>query len=274
MRTIKADLHNHLRTSSNISELFNPTVDLIQKRLGVGGIIGLINFADHRYEDFTQEKGYKRNNFRNAIYVPEKDVLVVKGQEVPTAEGHLLVLGLEEEKHLKAGRPVLDSIKEAEEEYGGIVIADHPFGRDGLGPFFVNEHKKSSSQFYRLKGWEIYNGEAALWSGANNKAKSAYELYNLGSYAIGELISSDGHSLAEIGRSYTSLKMPSNYSGLNKPEKVVEVLWNGLLTNWAEDLSGRKKGCRFRALCHIVALSPHIAMGVAKKGLSKLGIKL
>ena len=87
---IKADLHNHLRTSSNLQdEDFNQSIDLAHRRLGSGGVFGMINFSDTRYEKFSELGGYQRvyvGPQKNAIYVPEKDILVVKGQEVPTEQ--------------------------------------------------------------------------------------------------------------------------------------------------------------------------------------------
>jgi len=49
MRTVKADLHNHLRTSSCWKEGdFNMALDIANRRLDAGGIFGLINLSDRR----------------------------------------------------------------------------------------------------------------------------------------------------------------------------------------------------------------------------------
>lgn len=115
MRIVKADLHNHLRTRSRMSGLFNRTIDTARQKLGRGGVIGLVNFSDRRYENFSGERGYERQDMGNALYTPVQDILVVKGQEVPTQDGHLLVLGLEKDKHLKENRTLHDSVKEAKD---------------------------------------------------------------------------------------------------------------------------------------------------------------
>jgi hypothetical protein len=53
---IKADLHNHLRTSSNISYSdFNNSIDIALDRLGSGGMFGMINFDDKRYEKYIEK---------------------------------------------------------------------------------------------------------------------------------------------------------------------------------------------------------------------------
>ena len=57
---VKADLHNHLRTRSDMHGLFNPAIDKTKKRLGAGGILGVVNFDDRRYEDFIEQRGYER----------------------------------------------------------------------------------------------------------------------------------------------------------------------------------------------------------------------
>ena len=135
MVKVKADLHNHIRTRSPLKEeFFNKTINKARRRLGPGGVWALINFSDSRYETFAGLRGYNRINLRSGIYVPEKDILVVKGQEVPTKQGHLLVLGLEKDKHLKDGRILEDTIKEAK-DHNGILIVDHPFYFESV--FFI-----------------------------------------------------------------------------------------------------------------------------------------
>ena len=136
---VKADLHNHLRTRSDMHGLFNPAIDKTKKRLGAGGILGVVNFDDRRYEDFVSQKGgYEREKIgRNAIYVPEKDILVVKGQEVPTQDGHILVIGLNYGVNLERKRSLKDTIANALDE-NGIIILDHPFYYEGAIDYFRN----------------------------------------------------------------------------------------------------------------------------------------
>ncbi len=280
MRTVKADLHNHLRTSSRMSGLFNPTVDLIQKRLGPGGVIGLINFTDHRYEDFAQQRRDETVNLGNAIYVPEKDILIVKGQEVPTAEGHLLVLGIEEDKHLKEGRSLDDTIKEARDN-NGVTIADHPFYRDGIGLALKANPVKylgKTADGGLIDAVEIHNGEAALnlWGlfpkGANPAAYQFCAKLSWDNYLSGEIAVSDGHSLYELGKSWTSLKMPIRYEELKSSEKVVSSLREAIrntFLNGPEDY--QKRNAKLGAFVHAALLSPHIAKRIAKEKLAKFG---
>jgi hypothetical protein len=217
MRTIKADLHNHLRTSSSIREGdFNRAISVAKSRLGSGGIVGIVNFEDNRYEKFVGLKEYSnRIDLGNACYVYDEDILIVKGQEVPTLEGHLLVLGAAQNVHLKAGRNVEDSIKEAKDE-NGIIIADHPFYRDGLGPFL----ETSLDTLENIDAIETYNGEAVWIPGltpiyANSKARSFQERVGM-TYGVGGIAVSDGHSFYELGRNWTELDMPFDYSSFKE----------------------------------------------------------
>ncbi|MFH1711073.1 MAG: hypothetical protein ABH840_02060 [Nanoarchaeota archaeon] len=219
MKDIKADLHNHLKTGSYMPEgIFNKTIDVAQERLGDGGIVGLVNFEDRRYEDFSDLWGYDRHDFGNCIYIPEKEIIVVKGQEVPTEQGHLLVLGLMRDVRLKAGRTLEDTIKEARDN-NGILIADHPFYLQGIGHYL----KKNHELVYELDGIEVHNGEAALGIfgftpiNANQKAEDFVSKLGLDIVLAGArepetkrpgiISSSDGHSLYELGRNYTVLRV-------------------------------------------------------------------
>ena len=161
-RRVNVDLHNHLRTSSDMSKLnFNRVVNTASKRLGKGGILGVVNMEDERYEDFTQLDGYGRTDFNGAIYVPERNVLVIKGQEIPTKEGfHVLGIGLPSEVHVESGQPIratLEKIKELK----GVSGIDHPFGHCGAGQYILEN--KDILEDGLVDFWESHNGEASLW---------------------------------------------------------------------------------------------------------------
>ena len=58
-RIVNLDLHNHFRTGSYIPKwMFNKAVMRIEKKLGYGGICGLVNFSDNRCEKFIELAGY------------------------------------------------------------------------------------------------------------------------------------------------------------------------------------------------------------------------
>lgn len=275
---VKADLHNHLRTRSDMYGLFNPAIDKAKKRLGARGILGVVNFDDRRYEDFVDQRGYDREKIgRNAIYVPEKDILVVKGQEVPTNDGHILVIGLNYGVHLKRKMNLSDTLKNAADE-NGIIILDHPFYRDGVIDYFRN----NVDELRKISGIEIHNGEAAFGFrrfpvlqdtfpyGANENARIYYnDLLKTGNrYRIGALSFSDGHSIYEIGRSYTNLnielpnRMLHSYLSLKRTDDLNKRLESAVRIASPSDCV--MKDAKFGALDHALCLAPFIVIDKIK----------
>ena len=260
---VKADLHNHLRTSSHFQEEdFNRAVDITYEGLGQGGILGLANFNDSCYEDFSGLglRGYDRENIGNAVYVPEKDILIVKGQEVPTNQGHLLVLCLQQRKHLKTYRSLEDTLKEAKDN-NGIIIADHPFYREGIG-YHLEQHPELLESFDAI---EVHNGEA-VWipklapKNANKKAREFYLTQKRNHPHLGALSTSDGHSFYEVGRNYTLISEPA----IETPEKLTESLRKSVREAFCYDTSQHTS--TLGAIDHLLDLA-------VLAGLSKLGIK-
>ena len=204
---VKADLQNHLRTSSNLKqEDFNKAIDLARQRLGENGIFALVNFSDRRYEHFIGFRGYERvyaRENRNAVYVPEKQVLIVKGQEVPTQQGHLLILGLGFDVHMKEHKSLECTLEEAKDK-NASTIADHPYSYNGIGPY-LEDH---IGLYPDLNAVEIHNGETLRK--ANQEARNMHRglkfLYS--DMKIGALSSSDGHSFHELGTNWTEIEMP------------------------------------------------------------------
>ena len=234
--TYKADLHNHLATFEHMPN-FNKTLDIASKKLGKGGILGLVNGKDNRYEKFISQKGYERQDFKNCIYVPEKDILVVKGQEVFTNQGHLLAYGLEERFNLENSRNLEESLISSKDNKA-LIILPHPFFIDGLGPYL----EKNKDLLNYFNGIEIFNGEA-LWGN-----KEAQEFYNklklemaFGGHEIGACSFSDGHSLYEIGNCCTPITKlwKQNYNSATG-EEIIDSL--KLAIAWNHDFSiGYKK---------------------------------
>ena len=227
---VKADLHNHLRTSSIFSDGdFNRAVDIASKRLGSGGVLGMVNFYDKRYEDFVGLRGYDRyhtGKSANGIHIPSKNLVIVKGQEVPTKEGHVLVFGLGYDVHLKNYRHLEDTLKEARDN-NRIVIADHPFYRGGIGNYLEN-HQDLLQHFDAI---EVHNGEAAFSlpignfpEKANERAAIFYNKVFLDHPNLGALSSSDGHSMYEIGSSWTEIDSPE----ITDKTKFVHSLRNAI----------------------------------------------
>jgi predicted metal-dependent phosphoesterase TrpH len=119
-------------------------------------------------------------------------VEVVIGEEISTAEGHLLALFVEE--HIAPGRPVADTISEVHAQ-GGLCIAAHPF--DWSTPS-LKQHIATLD----LDAVEAFNASLS-WprDGANRLAQQ--HAASLHRAAVG---GSDAHSLATVGRGYTTFE--------------------------------------------------------------------
>ena len=216
----KASLHEHLKTSSNLQQKdFNKAIDIAAARLGEYGIFAITNFEDKRYEHFTFLQGYDRyfiGENHNAIYVPDKKILVIKAQEVPTEQGHLLVLGLGHGNHIKSNQTLEDTIKQTI-DFNAIRIADHPFFKAGLGPY-LQSHPELIGLFDAI---ETHNGEAIY---GNKKAKKFYNSLKQDDYKLGALSSSDGHSFHELGKSWTEIDFPD----IDNSKEFIPTLRNSI----------------------------------------------
>lgn len=244
---VKADLSNYLCSRSDMSHFdFNSVIDRVFRRLGRGGIVGITTFHDFRYEDFIKlERNevrprhdglveilsltYGKRDLGNAIYLHQKDMLLVKGQRIPTQHGRLEVLGLKSEKTIPEHLSLEETLKIAAEEHDGIIIAPHPFYREGIGPYLAQE-PELLSQFDAI---EVYNGQAVLWipgmtpRHANARALAFYRLAKEAHPHLGALTSSNGSSIDEIGRNHTSFAMP-DYNSLQNAEDVTRALREGI----------------------------------------------
>lgn len=277
MRKVKTDLHNHLRTSSHISKrLADKAIARASRKLGKGGIFGLINFnpseneIDPRWQMFADNVSYEGFSTSNGIYFPRCDILTVRGQEVPTKEGyHVLLLGTTPNQNVKNGAS-LDYVLDAAREFKCLAGADHPFHKNGIGAF-LQENPKYYGKF---DFYETFNGEAE-WSMfgkfkyANDKARIALIsnfLKNGDENPIADLVSSDGHSILELGRSYTEILMPRDYMRFEKsPEKLNESLKEGLNESTEKNLLRERKSAKFGAIYHAASLALLIAA-------SKIGV--
>jgi len=260
MKKIKADLHNHFSTLENFGNIFNRAMAVAQKNLGKDGIFGVINAQDKgigRYETFLKQGGMKVEDLDNAFYVPKKDIYVIKGQEVFTQDGHILVLGLNHGARLKDYRILEDSVKEAKDN-NGIIIADHPCFLDGIFS------KKIFGKYLKYcDGIEVHNSESWIPTlrciNPNKNAKLLYKLMKE-DYNFGAISTSDGHSVREIGMSYTSLKQPD----FSSPERLIETLRESIRQHkdWKDD----------KQVNSIIGALNHSIKGIGLRFASKLRI--
>jgi len=202
---VQADLHNHIQTGGRIKDgCFDKVIAaLCRKSIGM---IGVINFDDDRYEQLVNCKGSGRND--RGFYVRLYGGLtLIKGQEIPTKQGHLLALGLKKNVHLKSGKTLEDTIAEAKDE-NAVIIADHPMYFEGCGDYLM----KNPKLLKKIDAIEVYNATTSLGipgtplkSGTNKKAQEWFNSIKDEYPNLGCISSSDGHSLYEIGRNYITI---------------------------------------------------------------------
>ncbi|HVY01155.1 MAG TPA: hypothetical protein VHA12_00105 [Candidatus Nanoarchaeia archaeon] len=253
-RIVRADLQNHFRVGSGVkdTDLERAAVHATKAdKLGIGGVTCLVNCEDARFEE-TVEKAKKRGKTlihslgANAVYLPEMNsFMVVKGQEIQTPQGHVLLIGVQRDTYLMHNVPFkerkLVDVLKAAKQAGAIAVIDHPFYRGGIfhtdSPAGIN-HRLSRQEMKELVfGYEIYNGAANFSlpkiapSYANEKAFD--EFNRIGGLrdtfpSLHTIVTSDGHSFWEIGSSNMDLPMPVYYTEMDSSEKVVDALKYGI----------------------------------------------
>jgi hypothetical protein len=182
----KADLHIH----TNYSKDAFPEVEEVLAYAASKTDLRVIAITDHD----AIEGALKARRLSHSY-----NIEVVVGEEVSTAEGHLLALFIEE--WLPPGRPAAETIA-AVHAQGGICLAAHPYGWlvDSLGWHGIY-HRSNGSQHdqheWPIDGVEAFN--ASLWLPSNNTRAAA-----MGAKLNLPLCGgSDSHHLATIGLGYT-----------------------------------------------------------------------
>lgn len=242
-----------------------PALNRAHKVLGADpqsyGVFVLTDVEHERYKHFASKSptSIERRDLDNAMFYPQYNTLVVSGQEVQTEQGHLGVIGLNPSIRMKSGRSVDDTIREAC-DMGGIVVIEHPFHKWGLGKHMLVDNFEryfATDSPHSIDAIEVHNGEASLWmpgfANANRKALLAYNriprqrLSKMGAIAV-----SDGHSIPELGSSYTYLDMPpidQIQSGTQLTESLREAI-----KGTSERMSFHAEDSKLGALNHIYHL--------------------
>jgi predicted metal-dependent phosphoesterase TrpH len=124
-------------------------------------------------------------------------VEVIIGEEVSTAEGHLLALFIDH--WLPPGRPAAETIA-AVHAQGGLCVAAHAFDPlvDSLGSAGLATRCTGARMGeWQLDGVEAFN--AGSWLAASNRRADAFGA----ALGLARCGGSDSHSLATLGRGYT-----------------------------------------------------------------------
>jgi hypothetical protein len=272
-----ADLHNHCTTKSRVippSRLVNRVVN----NLGFRGICAVVNYDDRRYEAFAEGAAkswlYTRN-LGNAIHFLESDVLIIKGEEIPTKLGDtnfgdILVIGLEQDTHLPVKGECMETVKLAVSR-GGIVGIPHGFFNSKIGRYLEQNPEMRQELMKYISFWEVHNGSSI--PKANRKAADFYvNVLRKESQELGGMSFSDGHTYREIARSLTPLMMPKDYDKFKTKEDVTDALRSGILNNSVLDWE-EKDGVSYRKYS-LFPSAVHAGIILGMIGLSKVGVKV
>jgi predicted metal-dependent phosphoesterase TrpH len=166
---MKADLHVHTLHSSDGK---STSEEILKQGESIG--LGAIAFTDHNSIQGGQD----------ALKVPSK-VIVIRGVEVTSADGHILALGVGVD--IPSGRSAEETIKLIHEA-GGIAVAAHP-GRIWSG---LKRDLIPGKDFDAI---EIHNARST--KGLNRKAKALAK--SLNAHVTG---GSDSHHFSTLGGAY------------------------------------------------------------------------
>lgn len=177
------DLHCHSKYSND--NHLEPR-DLIARALQLG--LDGVCFTEHHSMDAS--KPILRMDL-------PPDFIVLRGVEVSTDCGHLLVYGVTDDSWNRWGRNNylnLSKVVERVHNTGGICIPAHPFrGWDSLGEKIYS--------FPELDAVETHNG----MNGLQENDRAILAAMKLGLPAVG---GSDCHTINQVGRAVTELRNP------------------------------------------------------------------
>lgn len=177
------DLHCHTKYSQD--NHLEPE-DLIRRavELGLNGICLTEHHSMHCSRPITK------------LNIPE-GFLVLRGVEVSTDSGHLLVYGVKDDAWNRWGRNnylKLASVVESVHELGGVCVPAHPYrGWESLGDKVFS--------FQGFDGIETHNGT----NGLHQNEPAIIAARKLGLPSLG---GSDCHYLDRVGRAYTEFVNP------------------------------------------------------------------
>jgi predicted metal-dependent phosphoesterase TrpH len=179
----KADLHIHTNYSSDGTA---SVIDILEY-VATNTDLRVIAVTDHDRIDGALEARQIAGSY---------GIEVIVGEEVSTAEGHMLALFIEEP--LLPHRPAAETIA-AVHAQGGLCIPAHPYGRrvPSMGQARLHERCVGPDCEWPIDAMETFN--AGLWLARNN-VQAAAVARQLNMPGCG---GSDSHHLPTLGLGYT-----------------------------------------------------------------------
>jgi predicted metal-dependent phosphoesterase TrpH len=179
------DLHCHSRFSAD--GVAEPESLVEQARAK-----GLSGFAITDHNTCACVDYFEEHGFLNKEGLPVNGLLIIPGQEITTAEGHLLALGVRLPDTLK-GIPALDAVRLIH-EHGGLAIPPHPYDRFRAGI------REPVLETLELDALEVFNAATTL----KRYNRHAFEYAQ--SRGLPMTASSDAHDSEALGTAYSILE--------------------------------------------------------------------
>ncbi len=179
------DLHCHSRFSAD--GVAEPEALVAEARTK-----GLHGFAITDHNTSACVDYFEQHGFLNKEGLPVDGLLIIPGQEITTAEGHLLALGVRLPDNLK-GIPALEAVELIHQE-GGLAIPPHPYD------FFRAGIRQPVLETLDLDALEVFNAATTL-KRYNRLAFNYAQARGLPMTA-----SSDAHDHVALGTAYSILE--------------------------------------------------------------------
>ncbi len=180
---LNIDLHCHSRFSAD--GVAEPEALVAEARLK-----GLNGFAITDHNTCECVDYFAKHGFLRADGLPVDNILIIPGQEITTAEGHLLALGcyLPDMK----GIPAAEAVRIIHEK-GGLAIPPHPYD------FFRAGIRETTLDKLPIDGLEVFNAATTF------RRYNAQALKYATKRGLPMTAASDAHDHVVLGTSYSIL---------------------------------------------------------------------
>ncbi len=177
----RIDLHIHSKLSGDSD---SEPEEIIERALEMG--LDGIAFTEHYSYEASEPVEPLKEKYKDRI-------LILRGVEFSSKEGHCLVFGFNTDRHLEKYTPVAELI-EIVQSAGGVVIPSHPFrGINSMGELI-----RDLKGLFAIEGFNGYNRHSL-----NLRAIDLAE--ELGIAFTG---GSDAHEAHEVGQCFTEFFDP------------------------------------------------------------------
>ncbi len=190
------------------------------------------NYLINNYKELKNEFEVEKVDDRLLIVEKNhKQIIIPKAMEARPKEGHILLIGYENNINKPEDYDVEDLTDIAHCD-GGIAIPAHPFIEKFGG---VGKEKLDEIKGY-IDGLEVFNAQAMLYlKKFNNEAKEYANQNNLS-----KICSNDSHDVSGIAYSY--MRIPKEFINLNSGEQFIGSL--------KEFLNQTKNSESYNAIAH------------------------